>query len=672
MLPLLLGAMAPLAWLSGCDGASAVALMPSADASADAAVDAPVDAPVDVLADVGVDVPVDAGVDAAADVPVDRGVDTGPDVPACDAGLASCGGACVDPGTSLAHCGSCGHACSAPLHGVAACSAGACAFTCEATYARSGEACVRIEPPRLVAPLTSALVTSRRPRLRWSLAAATDGAVVELCADRACARVLGSYEVTGSSTNPTADLPPGVVFWRARGRAGATAGTTASPVWSFLVGVRSAPVDTSWGTAFDPDGDGRSDLAVGVPNRAMSTGRVLVYPSAGTGYAATPSLTLDGRDGVNAVYGHAVASAGDVDGDGYVDLAVGAYRASSGLGRVYLYAGGAAGLGATPATTINGRDGADGDFGVAVAGVGDVNGDGYADVVAGASTASRLTGRAHAFLGSATGLSTTPATSLDGARRARRALRQRGRGRWRRQRRRLRRRAGGRRERAHRDRARVPVPGRRDGAPDRRSDGAHRTRRDARQLRRVHRRAPGTSTATATPTWWWAPTAWGASRVACTSTSAARRASPRPHRRPSWASPEPTATSAPRSRGWVISTTTATPSSRRSRTTPPSAAGCGFYAGSAAGLVTSGATLIAAPDGLSSGFGSALRGAGDVNGDGIADLVISASQAASQAGRAYLFPGSASGVMATPGSMITSAEERGAGFGTALAAASGR
>jgi hypothetical protein len=29
-------------------------------------------------------------------------------------------------------------------------------------------------------------------------------------------------------------------------------------------------------------------------------------------------------------------------------------------------------------------------------------------------------------------------------------------------------------------------------------------------------------------------------------------------------------------------------------------------------------------------------------------------------------------VMATPGSMITSAEERGAGFGTALAAASGR
>ena len=188
--------------------------------------------------------------------------------------------------------------------------------------------------------------------------------------------MLGSYEVTGSSTNPTVDLPPGVVFWRARGRVGSAAGTIHSPVWSFFVGARSAPVDTSWGTAFDPDGDGRSDLAVGVPSRQMSTGRVLIYPSTGAGYAATPSVTLDGRDGINAVYGHAVASAGDVDGDGYVDLAVGAYRASSGIGRVYLYAGSAGGLGSTPASTLSGRDGADGAFGVAVAGVGDVNGDG--------------------------------------------------------------------------------------------------------------------------------------------------------------------------------------------------------------------------------------------------------------------------------------------------------
>jgi hypothetical protein len=663
--------MAPLAWLSGCDGASAVAPTPTADASADAAVDAPVDVGVDVPVDVGADVPMDRGVDVPVDVPMDRGVDTGPDVPSCDAGLSLCAGACVDPGTSLAHCGSCGHACSAPLHGVAACSAGACGFTCEATYARSGEACVRIEPPRLVAPLTSALVTSRRPRLRWSLAAATDGAVVELCADRACATVLGSYEVTGSSTSPTVDLPPGVVFWRARGRAGATAGTTASPVWSFLVGVRSAPVDTSWGTAFDPDGDGRSDLAVGVPNRSMSTGRVLVYPSAGAGYAATPSLTLDGRDGINAVYGHALSSAGDVNGDGYVDLAVGAYRASSGLGRVYLYAGGASGLGATPATTINGRDGADGDFGVSVAGVGDVNGDGYADVVAGASTASRLTGRAHAFLGSATGLSTTPATSWTGP-----------------------------------DGPDGLFGNAVAGAGDVNGDGyADVLVAAASALTATGRvylylgSATGLPTAAATVLTGpdgtlsnfgvsiasagdingdgYADVVVGADRVGSLAGRVYLYLGG-----PSGLSTTPSATlmgltgvdgnlgAAVLGVGDLNHDGYAEIAAYSYNTTLGGRVR--VYAGSASGLVTSGATLIAAPDGLSSGFGSALRGAGDVNGDGIADLVISASQAASRAGRVYLYPGSASGVMATPGSMITSAEDPNAGFGTALAAASGR
>jgi len=96
------------------------------------------------------------------------------------------------------------------------------------------------------------------------------------------------------------------------------------------------------------------------------------------------------------------------------------------------------------------------------------------------------------------------------------------------------------------------------------------------------------------------------------------------------------------------------------------------YPGSAAGLVTTSPRLIVGPDEAMSGFGTPLCGAGDVNGDGIADMVVAASQAASGAGRVYLFPGSASGVMATPASTITSAEAAGAGFGTILAGASGR
>nr|MBK7066148.1 FG-GAP repeat protein [Deltaproteobacteria bacterium] len=650
---------------------TAPAPLPRCPGRVDAPVDAPVDAAVDVGFDVAVDVAADVRSDVGVDVPVDRGVDTGPDVPACGAGLSSCGGACVDLGSSLAHCGSCDRACAAPLHGVASCAAGACGFTCEATYLRSGDACVRIEPPRLVAPLTSALVTSRRPRLRWSLSAGTDGAVVELCADRACATVLGSYEVTGSSTNPTVDLPPGVVFWRARGRVGSAAGTIHSPVWSFFVGARSAPVDTSWGTALDPDGDGRSDLAVGVPSREMSTGRVLIYPSTGAGYAATPSVTLDGRDGINAVYGHAVASAGDVNGDGYVDLAVGAYRASSGIGRVYLYAGSAGGLGSTPASTLSGRDGADGAFGVAVAGVGDVNGDGYGDVVSGASTVSRLTGRAYAYLGSATGLSTTPATAWTGPDGA-----------------------GGLFGNA--------VAGAGDVNGDGYADVLVAAASALTATGRVYLylgSATGLSTAAATVLTGpdgtlsnfgvsigsagdvngdgYADVVVGADRVG----SFAGRV----YLYLGGASGLSTTASA-----------TLMGAAGTDGNLGASVAGVGdlnrdgyadlaaysyhatlggrvrVYPGSAAGLVTASPTLIVGPDGAMSVFGTTLRGAGDVNGDGIADMVVTASQAASRAGRVYLFPGSASGVMATPSSTISSPEAANSGFGTTLAGASGR
>ena len=82
--------------------------------------------------------------------------------------------------------------------------------------------------------------------------------------------------------------------------------------------------------------------------------------------------------------------------------------------------------------------------------------------------------------------------------------------------------------------------------------------------------------------------------------------------------------------------------------------------------------MIVGPDEAMSVFGTPLRGAGDVNGDGFADMVVTASQAASRAGRVYLFPGSASGVMATPSSTISSPEAANSGFGTTLAGASGR
>ena len=61
---------------------------------------------------------------------------------ACGSGRALCDGACVDVGSSLAHCGACGAACVAPANAMAVCVAGECSFQCSAGYTRRGAACV--------------------------------------------------------------------------------------------------------------------------------------------------------------------------------------------------------------------------------------------------------------------------------------------------------------------------------------------------------------------------------------------------------------------------------------------------------------------------------------------------------------------------------------------------
>src|SRR5512137_987649 len=69
----------------------------------------------------------------------------------------------------------------------------------------------------------------------------------------------------------------------------------------------------------------------------------------------------------NGFYGYAVSDAGDVNGDGYADIIVGAH----GEGKAYVYYGSAGGLSGSPNWTASGT----GMFGQAVSTAGDVNGD---------------------------------------------------------------------------------------------------------------------------------------------------------------------------------------------------------------------------------------------------------------------------------------------------------
>ncbi|MBX3247160.1 MAG: FG-GAP repeat protein [Myxococcales bacterium] len=242
-----------------------------------------------------------------------------------------------------------------------------------------------------------------------------------MCRDRAMVTgCIPTLIATTDRLRPEVPLMPGVWFWRVRARNADRVGPDASPTWAFWVGHRSADgdVDTRWGTTLDVNGDGFADLVVGAPS-ARRAGAVSVFLGSADGLAGTPTLVLEGVTEGDR-FGEAVASAGDVNGDGFADLVVGASRANGGAGTASIFLGSSSGLSSTPVLVLTGSgEGDAGDsFGRSVAGVGDVNGDGFADVAVGAPNSHRSgrrrTGTASIFLGSALGLSSTPVRVLTG------------------------------------------------------------------------------------------------------------------------------------------------------------------------------------------------------------------------------------------------------------------
>jgi hypothetical protein len=155
----------------------------------------------------------------------------------------------------------------------------------------------------------------------------------------------------------------------------------------------------------DVNGDGYDDVAVGGPTFGGDNGRAYVYHNSATGLGASASRRLPGVDGADL--GTALDGAGDVDNDGYDDLIVGAPGSSADAGAAFLYRGGPSGIEASATVTLSG--GAAGDrFGLAVAGVGDMNGDGYDDVAVGAPYSGSSLGAVAVHYGSASGISSTP------------------------------------------------------------------------------------------------------------------------------------------------------------------------------------------------------------------------------------------------------------------------
>ena len=195
-----------------------------------------------------------------------------------------------------------------------------------------------------------------------------------------------------------------VVFGKARGFGNVDLGNLGSKGFRIIGESQTDSSGYSVSGAGDVNGDGYDDVIVGAfraDDGSNEEGISYVVYGKIRGFGDVDLSSLSSSDGFRIVgedtndrSGHSVSSAGDVNGDGYDDVIIGANKAGEGgksnNGISYVVFGKASGFSevnlaslSTDGFKIKGED-SDDNSGYSVSGAGDVNGDGYDDLIIGA------------------------------------------------------------------------------------------------------------------------------------------------------------------------------------------------------------------------------------------------------------------------------------------------
>ncbi len=200
---------------------------------------------------------------------------------------------------------------------------------------------------------------------------------------------------------------------------GTSFGLSTTPTWTKSGGSNYATLGQSIAVG-DINGDKVNDLHISAAyesNGQSYEGKV--YSFYGTPRGLNPiASSIFNVSQASSQFAFASSSAGDVNNDGHDDLIVGAYNYDNGQsneGRVFLFLGSSSGLQTTPSWTYEINQ-ASAQLGYAVTGDCDFNNDGYSDVVVGANlfdNGQSNEGKVYAFYGSGSGLPLSPSWQVE-------------------------------------------------------------------------------------------------------------------------------------------------------------------------------------------------------------------------------------------------------------------